>query len=169
MNRAAGFGTRSARRPRLAKAGTAVVLAAASVLAGCGLLPGNDGEDRGPGIAVGACLTDPARSQEQEEEGSPASAGLVSAPCEEPHDYEAFAATDLTGDAYPGDAQVTRSAQDFCVAEFQTFVGLPHRDSDLVLRYVHPNAASWEAGDRTVTCLVSGEGQTTGSLRNARR
>jgi Septum formation len=156
-----------------AAACTAVVLGV--LLGGCGLFPTGSGSDggRGPGIAVGNCLRDPARDQAGQDDGggqgNAAAAGLTVVPCEEPHDYEAIGAMDLTGEVYPGEDEVRRSAEDFCLPEFGRFVGIPHADSALLLRYVHPTADSWEAGDRTITCLVSGEGQTTGSLRNARR
>lgn len=92
--------------------------------------------------------------------------GLQVIPCAEPHFYEAYATTDLTDAAYPGESDVTKEASKFCTGEFKTFIGLATKESIYDMFYLYPVEDSWATGDREVLCLVgSGKGKITGTLK----
>jgi hypothetical protein len=142
------------------RAVSAVVLAAAVVwLAGCSIptvIP--EGEQDAFTLAVGDCIN---TSGATEVETVPV------VDCDEPHDLEIFAATDLTGDAFPGDEVVSAELDAFCEGDaFTDFIGLPYADSIYGTSGLHPTAASWANGDRELLCTVGNpDGQTTGTLK----
>ncbi|MFT3968810.1 MAG: septum formation family protein [Micropruina sp.] len=89
-------------------------------------------------------------------------------PCDQKHRFEAYAFTNLSGDSFPGEAEVTKQADKFCAAEFRTFVGLAPKDSRYDMFYLYPVETSWAAGDRQVLCLAgSNKSDLTGSLKGA--
>jgi hypothetical protein len=77
---------------------------------------------------------------------------LVTARCDEPHDGEVYAETELAEGARPGDLE--ERALEFCAAEFEEFVGVPHEESSLEVTYVHPSEESWDRGDRSLRCVA---------------
>lgn len=87
-------------------------------------------------------------------------------PCDQPHHFEAYASSMLSGTGFPGDAEVSKQADKFCTAEFRTFLGLAPKDSRYDMFYLHPVESSWASGDREMLCLVgSTKGGVTGSLK----
>ena len=92
-------------------------------------------------------------------------------PCDEPHDSEVFAVTDLAGDEYPGDEAVETQATEFCRGQSQSFVGPGWDESELDMFPMYPLEEGWnEIGDREVLCLVVDlEGGITGTLKGAGR
>jgi hypothetical protein len=139
-------------------AGAAIVVLTTAVLAGCGLptvVP--EGEQDAFTLAIGDCINS---SGAGEVETVPV------VDCDEPHDQEIFAATNLTGDVFPGDAVVSDELDAFCMGDvFTDFIGLPYADSIYYTSGFHPTAASWENGDRELLCTVGNENaQTTGTL-----
>lgn len=95
---------------------------------------------------------------------------LDAVPCTEPHEAEAYASIDMDEGDYPGDETVQAQADEACLAEFETFVGLPYDDSELFSTYLTPTEESWAEGDREILCFVYEEGGgTTGSLVDAAR
>ncbi|MDQ7993645.1 MAG: septum formation family protein [Propionicimonas sp.] len=94
---------------------------------------------------------------------------VVLVPCAEPHSWEAFAATELTGDDFPGAGSVQDQAEEFCNARFKDFVGVSAGKSDYDLTVLQPTRQTWtSAGDRTVTCLAGKDGgDIEGSLKGA--
>lgn len=90
--------------------------------------------------------------------------------CEDPHDLEVISVRSLGGGPdteYPGGAEVVDRAFTLCLEDFETYVGLPYQESDLVLDPYYPLETSWVlAGDRDVACVVGGSGgeQLTGSM-----
>ncbi len=93
-------------------------------------------------------------------------------PCQDPHAYEAYHLFDLQGDAFPGEPEVQRLAQEGCVEAFRTFIGVSYDKSLLEFLYLYPQAAAWTtADDRGVVCLVGEPGGklTTGSLEGVKR
>lgn len=143
--------------------GAVVAMAAGLALVGCASdVPRNTaGQVTAPAsidpfqIAVGDC-TGPIK------EGDVQSLQVV--PCGEGHNFEAFAATELTGSDFPGEAEVKKQADKFCTAEFRTFVGLAAKDSRYDMFYLHPVEDSWAIGDRQVLCLA---GTTKGGLKGS--
>ncbi|WP_456786802.1 septum formation family protein [Cellulomonas sp. P5_C5] len=115
-------------------------------------------------LKVGDCLNQAASEEETEVSSVP------TVPCAEPHDSEAYAATDLPEGDYPGDASVTESADTYCYDEFATFIGLSYDESALDLASFYPTQESWAGGDREIMCFVSSpDGQVTGTLAAAAR
>jgi hypothetical protein len=91
-------------------------------------------------------------------------------PCSEPHGHEIFAAVSLPEGDFPGDDALFAQADEFCIAEFGSFVGLSYEESVLDFTYYHPSEESWLDGDRVVTCTIYDPGgQVTGSLRGIER
>lgn len=145
----------------LKRAVSAIILTIAAVsLAGCSILTGvPDGEQDVFTLKVGDCFNVP--DDTATEIGS-----LPVVDCAEPHDQEAFASTDMTGDSYPGDTAVTDALNTFCTGDVYTdFIGVPYQDSIYYTSGLTPTAGSWENGDRELLCTVlAEEGKTSGSL-----
>lgn len=87
-------------------------------------------------------------------------------PCGEPHDAEIYAETTLPEGDYPGDDEVLRLAEEFCVGEYEAFVGLAYEESRHASWPFTPTQDGWEVqGDRVVQCVVDTMGaEITGSL-----
>lgn len=90
-------------------------------------------------------------------------------PCADPHHGEVFAAFDLPGGAYPGDARVSRTAEDRCDTLREGYVmdawALPE---EVDLYYFAPTRQSWRTGDHEVSC-VFGSAETGGTLTGSLR
>lgn len=115
-------------------------------------------------LKVGDCLNE-AGSEDAEEVSS-----VPTVPCAEPHDSEAYAATDMPDGEYPGDQAVMDASDTYCYDQFATFVGLSYDESELDLASFFPTPESWAEGDREIMCFVSSpEGQVTGTLAAAAR
>lgn len=86
-------------------------------------------------------------------------------PCAEEHTGEVYAEKELPAGEYPTD--MSTQAQDFCSSEFEGFLGVSYDESDeaLSLSYLTPMSTMWEAGDRTITCLIISDDPITGSLK----
>lgn len=78
-------------------------------------------------------------------------------PCSEPHRGEVFASFELTGSAYPGEAEVDRFAAGGCDQRLATFVG-PARVDSFELYYLTPTEDTWRDGVRKVICLLTALG-----------
>jgi hypothetical protein len=92
-------------------------------------------------------------------------------PCSEPHSEEIYAVATLPEGDFPGVEAAAAQADKLCAAEFESFVGLPYRESVLYYSYLHPDdEETWIAIDRLVTCSVfDPDGDTTGTLADANR
>jgi hypothetical protein len=86
--------------------------------------------------------------------------------CATPHDAEVFATFSLPAGVWPGASLVQLDASDGCVNRFDGYVNPQLASVDLTQKYVYPNQAAWQAGERTVVCEVgAASGQLTGSVR----
>lgn len=156
-------------------AGAAAAAAASLALAGCSLF-GQDSPDRDPDtqevleegdvsvyeIQVGDCLDSADLSGELN--------SVPVVPCAEPHDAEIYDSTMLSGDEFPGQAEVEAQADDYCIGAFESFVGVAYADSELYASTILPSEDSWSDGDREMLCVVfDTDGEVTGSLRDAGR
>lgn len=156
-------------------AGAAAAAAASLALTGCSLF-GQDSPDRDPDtqeileegdvsvyeIRVGDCL------DSAELSGELNSVPVV--PCGEPHDAEIYDSVMLSGDEFPGEAEVGAQADEYCVGAFESFVGVAYEDSELYASTILPSADSWNDGDREVLCVIlDSDGGVTGSMRDAGR
>ncbi len=90
--------------------------------------------------------------------------------CEEAHDSEVFAQTafESVDPAYPGEDELIDYATNFCVDEFQAFVGLPYTGSAFTVSHFWPTVTAWEnTDDRTILCVLFRKGERlTGSARD---
>ncbi|MDA0567112.1 septum formation family protein [Streptomonospora sp. S1-112] len=149
-------------RPRIVRvAATAAVAAAGLTLSGCGLLASLQGNVFT--LEVGDCLAEPLGMTEISE--------IETAECSQPHESEVFASVMMEDGDYPGDEAVATQAEETCVSEFESFVGMPYMESELDMDMLHPTQESWESmDDREILCVIyDPAGQTTGSLSGAAR
>lgn len=79
-------------------------------------------------------------------------------PCDGPHDYETFGVVDHPappGGAHPGDRELVDFAIEVCGRErFQPYVGVQASSSRYAIDVIHPDAASWRLGQRTLVCVL---------------
>ncbi|WP_435847668.1 DUF4190 domain-containing protein [Streptomyces fumanus] len=129
-----------------------------------GFREGVGGESTAYALTTGQCFDAPGGSLEG------ITYDIEQVPCAGEHDGEVFASFDLPGGAYPGDDEITRSADDRCYALDSDYAmdawALP---ADVDVYYLTPTRQSWRLGDREVTCLFGNtdeHGSLTGSLRN---
>ena len=96
---------------------------------------------------------------------------LPAVPCSQLHDGEVYVVglLGLTG-SYPGEAAVTKAAQEVCGAAFEQFVGISYDQSSIDVTYLFPRQREWQLGDRGVTCILTPRtGQVTGTLKGSAR
>jgi hypothetical protein len=74
--------------------------------------------------------------------------------CEDAHDNEIYAAYEIAGKDFPGSDALYSSADDFCLEEFEPFVGAPYETSQLNFGWIVPTSETWDIGDRVVLCFV---------------
>jgi hypothetical protein len=96
------------------------------------------------------------------------------APCDASHSHEVADAWQLdapAGAAYPGAATIVAEQQARCEAAFEAHVGHPVKASTLALTTGVPTERAWNAGIRSVVCLVSNADGSflAGSARGSRR
>ena len=84
-------------------------------------------------------------------------------PCAEPHAMEVYSVTDLLWNAteYPGVDAAFADGQSWCFAQYDAFVGGDYDTSMYDVWTFVPQQRSWDAGDRTVQCLVGRYDETT--------
>lgn len=95
----------------------------------------------------------------------------VVVPCEEPHELEVSAVFEVSDapEAYPGEGAMEQRAGVMCLEAFGEYTGIDAWDTNLISGQVYPLAASWEQGDRQITCLIHHRDRTVlnGSVRGA--
>jgi hypothetical protein len=101
-------------------------------------------------LRVGDCFDDPADLSDEVVEV----ADVDATPCDEPHDNEVFHAFDLPGDELPADEAIEEQVGEECIPAFDAYVGTAYEDSELDLFAIWPTTASWDEGDRAVTCAL---------------
>lgn len=153
--------------------GAAAALGIASIaLAGCSFISSGDAKRDESGrptetsvadafkVKVGDCIAEPSGTEVKD---------VSIIPCGQSHDLEAYAAKDIVAGSYPGQSEVEAQSEEYCGAEFATFVGLPFDESSLELTYFYPTDETWKANDREIVCLIGGASgsATTGTLKGA--
>jgi hypothetical protein len=114
-------------------------------------------------LKVGDCLADSTPGGEEV-------SSVQFVPCSEPHSEEIYAAVTLPEGDFPGTEAMNAQADEWCAAEFESFVGLPYEESVLYLTYLTPTRESWSEGDREVVCSVyDPAAEVSGSLRGVKR
>ncbi len=77
--------------------------------------------------------------------------------CDEPHQAEAFAQFDIDGDDFPGTEEIQTEGAEGCQGDrFEEYVGVPYPESIFLANGIVPSEESWDAGDRTVICVIGG-------------
>ncbi|MCS5715100.1 septum formation family protein [Herbiconiux sp. CPCC 205716] len=111
-------------------------------------------------LSVGECLNDTDGTEVSE-------VPLVD--CADEHDFEVYADFELTGDEFPGTDAINTQADEQCLTEFESFVGISYDDSTLGYTYFTPTEGSWTDGDdRLVSCLIGDpNGKVAGTLKGA--
>lgn len=89
--------------------------------------------------------------------------------CDDPHTDEVFVTFDIEDGDFPGNEEVSRIADERCLAEFETFVGHAYADSVLDFYWSVPTQRTWRMGDREVVCIVYSYDDVTGTLQGASR
>jgi hypothetical protein len=95
--------------------------------------------------------------------------------CASPHEGEVFASLKTPANLaakFPGRGPMYAAAKEQCTIEFQNYVGIPYRDSELVVAAYLPTAGNWANNDdRSFGCIVheDGFGLINGSLAGAKR
>jgi hypothetical protein len=117
-------------------------------------------------VALGDCLDMSAMRPEAEEFTS-----LPIVPCSKPHTGEVYAELTLSDDDYPdefpGAKAIASVADEFCLEEFEPFVGATYEDSVLDYWQFWPTKLSWAEGDRVLQCVVESAEPVTGTLEGA--
>ncbi len=81
--------------------------------------------------------------------------------CDEPHFGEVYFKFDIADGDYPGNEAVTQQANDRCISEFETYVGVTFADSIYGIFPVTPTEETWnDADDREVICVLTALDQT---------
>jgi hypothetical protein len=82
--------------------------------------------------------------------------------CSEPHDAQVVGKFDLEDGDFPGDDAIGTAAEEGCIPEFESFVGVAATESSLEISFIHPTEETWnQADDREVLCFaVSAEDAT---------
>ncbi len=117
-------------------------------------------------VTLGDCLDIADLDSEAEQFTS-----LPIVPCSKPHTGEVYAELALSDDDYPagfpGDKAIASVADEFCLAEFEPFVGATYADSVLDYWQFWPTKRGWAEGDRIVQCVVESAEPVTGTLEGA--
>ena len=97
-------------------------------------------------LGVGDCLIEPDGDKITE---------VDVLPCTQEHDSEVYAAMDMTDAEYPGETAVDDAAAEFCVGEFQAYIGADYQESVLDIGLITPTSYSWTLGnDREILCTA---------------
>ena len=75
-------------------------------------------------------------------------------PCSEPHSEEIYATLTLPEGDFPGQDAIFEQAEELCITEFESFVGLPYEESALYIDIMTPSERTWSEGDRLVICAI---------------
>jgi hypothetical protein len=142
-------------------AGT-LLLATGAGLAGCGILPGGDGDLADDWGALGAPKGFvPERSCHAKEATGPATATEFAAvDCATQHEAETLYVGEFTGAAASAssppsiEAAVAADAFDTCETEVNKVLGYDWRDMRLELKLITPSAQAWKGGARWFACDV---------------
>lgn len=150
----------------------APLLIGALALSGCSSVASLVG-GKGPSINVGQCTGPLAGATGGS--GDTGAAGdtidtIDTVPCDQPHNWEAYAQRDITDAEFPGTDALAADAEKFCIGAFEGFVGIAYDDSTVDVQYIFPTEETWKSGSRTINCLVGLEaGRITGTLRDSKK
>ena len=76
-------------------------------------------------------------------------------PCTEPHDYQVYAAFDISEVKWPGDERVDELATAGCYDRFAGAIGRSYDESAIDFTTIYPTEGSWkQRDDREVLCVA---------------
>ncbi|MDG2229562.1 MAG: septum formation family protein [Gammaproteobacteria bacterium] len=106
-------------------------------------------------LRMGDCFNNPSLSDLEGSETKDV-ATVSAIPCALPHDFEIYALSDRLFDQsnYPGEEVITLTANEYCVIEFEKFIGINTQDSILSFVFMFPTKDAWDLGNRLTTCAV---------------
>lgn len=84
-------------------------------------------------------------------------------PCDEPHAAEVVSAYEFTGDEFPGDAAVAKTAVDYCASQLAPRAPLADAAAGREWLAWVPSAGTWRGGDRIGLCIVTDAEPWTGA------
>ncbi|MBF0696668.1 septum formation family protein [Actinomyces bowdenii] len=140
---------------------TAAILAAG--MTGCSVIQSLTGGTNSTDISVGQCLKDLGTSSQEVSQ-------VPVVDCSEPHLYEVYAETELSGDQLPDQATMDSEAESACLGTgYSDYVGVAFEESEYGTTYLTPSQDTWDAGDRKISCLItSADGsEMTGSVKGS--
>lgn len=113
------------------------------------------------GLGLTACSSTPANDFEAGECTNDDLTGQIGeievVDCDETHTAEAYATFDIDGDDFPGEAEIQAEATEGCNgSRFEDYVGVSYEESIFLSEPLAPSSESWDGGDRTVICIVTG-------------
>lgn len=80
---------------------------------------------------------------------------FVTVDCSEPHDAQFVGKFELDHPEFPGEDTIHAEAEAGCAERFESFVGVPEEESELVFDYFAPDQELWDdANDREVLCVA---------------
>jgi Domain of unknown function (DUF4190)/Septum formation len=99
-------------------------------------------------LAVGDCFNNPP--------GATSLTSVTAIPCSSAHNAQIYAKFNISGSmvSYPGDTALTRDATNGCNARI-SILDKSKITNSMTIRFLFPQADSWIAGQRTVTCMVA--------------
>jgi hypothetical protein len=93
--------------------------------------------------------------------------------CADPHQYEVAGVADVpfAGADRAGDDELVAAAKRLCPPIFASWVGTGYERSSLEIGWVLPSDSQWDAGRRSIACLVldTGQGLMTGTVQGSAR
>ena len=96
--------------------------------------------------------------------------GIPLVDCAESHDSEFFHSEILPEGDYPGEAEITATAEETCQGTaFTDFVGVEWSESEFYAGYLSPIEEGWDAGDREILCYVVADQPVDDTLQDAGR
>jgi hypothetical protein len=108
-------------------------------------------------LAVGDCVTQMG--------GSTSDVQLSVVDCTQLHQGEVFAEFTVSDTSYPGDAALSKEAEDGCVSRLAGYSPAAVGDPSITISFVYPSSQTWAVGNRQVECLAVTDPPTTGSIR----
>ena len=101
-------------------------------------------------LEVGDCFDDPSSFSGEVSE-------VDDVPCSQSHDNEVYAISDHPAGSdlpYPGENALFEYSNEYCLSEFDAYVGIDYLDSRLDFSYYYPGRDLWEDGDREIVCFI---------------